>query len=78
MSNSSGLMCCVRQNKLSSAVSQDEQQKYLVTKGLDFLRADLFFPLLLPQKHSKGPIWCPGGGREPANTASMLQHLSLL
>lgn len=78
MSNSSGLMCCVRQNKLSSAVSQDEQQKYLVTKGLDFLRADLFFPLLLPQKHSKGPIWCPGGGREPANTAGMLQHLSLL
>ena len=68
LSNSSGLMCHVRQNKLSSAVSQDEQQKYLVTKGPGFLRADLFFLLLLPQKHSKGPIRCQVGGRVPANT----------
>lgn len=49
-------------------MSRDEQQKYLVTKGPGFLKADLFFLLLLPQKHSKGPIWCQVGGREPTNT----------
>lgn len=45
----------VRQNKLISAVSRNEQQKSLVKRGPVLMTADLFF-LLLPQKHSKGPI----------------------
>lgn len=53
-------------------VSQDKQQKYLVTKGPGFMRTDLFFLLLFPQKHSKGPIRCHvggmEGGRDPAHT----------
>lgn len=49
-------------------MSQDEELKYLVTKGPGFLRGDLFFLLLLPPKLSKGAIWCQVGGREPTNT----------
>lgn len=68
LSNSSGLMCHVRQNKFSLAVIWDEQQKCLVTKDPDFVIADWFFLLLLPQEHSKGPVSCQVGGKEPTNT----------
>lgn len=74
--NSSGFMCHVRQSKLNSAVSHNEQQKYLVTKGPGLLKADLFFLLLLPKKHSKGPIKV--GGREGGGPLTPGQHAPTL
>lgn len=68
LSNSSGSMCHVRQNKLGSAVSHKDQQKYLVTKGQGLLKEDLFFLLLLPKKHSKEPIQYQVGGKGPTNS----------